>query len=162
MVICVLTIVLHACNIERINKDADAAHSKSRPRFGDSNSKKAIYCYVNLSLQFKANLSVKEYLKTVLNEEDEENVLLSFQEVAEDSSDEELPAGREEAGDNEDSSDDDEVAEPPQDVDSRLPFECPIGFQALEKPAAFITSATGVTDLFIVMLWKEDGWELGK
>ncbi|KAK3281666.1 hypothetical protein CYMTET_3650 [Cymbomonas tetramitiformis] len=112
MVICVLTIVLHACNIERINKDADAVHSKSRPRFGDSNSKKAIYCYVNLSLQFKANLSFKEYLKTV-NEEDEENVLLSFQEVAEDSSDEELPAGREEAGDNEDSSDDDEVAEPP-------------------------------------------------
>ncbi|KAK3240921.1 hypothetical protein CYMTET_49272 [Cymbomonas tetramitiformis] len=101
-------------------------------------------------------------MKTVLDEENEENVLLSFQEAAEDSSDEELLAGREEAGDNEDSSDDDEVADPPQEVDSRLPFKCPAGFQALEKPAAFITSATGVKDLFIVMLWKEDGWELGK
>ncbi|KAK3244258.1 hypothetical protein CYMTET_6821 [Cymbomonas tetramitiformis] len=160
MAIHVLQILLHACNIERINKDADAVHSKARPRFGETNSKKAIYCYTNLVLQFKVKMSYLEYLSTVLSPEDQEDVLRTFDTV-EDSSDEELPAG-DDVGEG-DSDDDGELdlAEP-EIADSRLAFECPTGFSVIEKPAALISSVQGLKDLFIAMLWKEEGWELGK
>ncbi|KAK3275087.1 hypothetical protein CYMTET_16762 [Cymbomonas tetramitiformis] len=63
-------------------------------------------------------------------------------------------------------SDEDEEGEldlaEPEIADSRLAFECPSGFSVIEKPAAFISSAQGLKDLYIAMLWKEEGWELGK
>ncbi|KAK3277827.1 hypothetical protein CYMTET_14191 [Cymbomonas tetramitiformis] len=105
-------------------------------------------------------MSYLEYLSTVLSPEDQEDVLRTFDTV-EDSSDEELPAG-DDVGEG-DSDDDGELdlAEP-EIADSRLAFECPTGFSVIEKPAALISSVQGLKDLFIAMLWKEEGWELGK
>ncbi|KAK3282159.1 hypothetical protein CYMTET_10088 [Cymbomonas tetramitiformis] len=157
MAIAVLQVVLHACGIERINKNADAVHSKGRARLGESKVRKALYCYTNLVLQFKLKVSFEDYLQTVLIE-DEAEVMLSFEEEI-DSSDDELPAG--EIVEESDSDEELDTAEPVT-VDSRKVFVCPDGFKALDKPATFISSAEGLKDLFIVMLWSVDGWEVGK
>eukprot|EP00854_Cymbomonas_tetramitiformis_P031265 gene31265-biopygen32737 len=107
-------------------------------------------------------MSYQECLSTVLSPKDQEDVLRTFDSV-EDSSDDELPAGDDlgEGASDEDEEGELDLAEP-EIADSRLAFECPSGFSVIEKPAALISSVQGLKDLFIAMLWKEEGWELGK
>ncbi|KAK3280879.1 hypothetical protein CYMTET_11303 [Cymbomonas tetramitiformis] len=160
MAVNVLQVLNQACGIERINKNTDMVHSKARASFRLSNVRKAIYCFINLVLQFKMKVSFPDYLKSVLPVDEQEDVLLSFENEF-DSSDDELPAGEEAVA----SDSDDELDVPhsePEQLDHRAVFECPSALKALEKPASLLSSAEGIKGLFILMLWEGQGWELGK
>ncbi|KAK3287883.1 hypothetical protein CYMTET_4616 [Cymbomonas tetramitiformis] len=159
MAVNVLQVLNQACGIERINKNADMVHSKARASFRLSNVRKAIYCFTNLVLQFKLKVSFREYLTTVLPVDEQDEVLLSFENEL-DSSDDELPAST--AAPQEEEEEEDMDTTEPELVDHRKVFDCPTGFKALEKPATFLSSAETLTGLFILMLWEAEGWELGK
>ncbi|KAK3289087.1 hypothetical protein CYMTET_3443 [Cymbomonas tetramitiformis] len=97
-------------------------------------------------------LSFTDYLNTVLTPEDAEDVVLSF-ETEVDSDDDELSAGDAVDGPEEESEDD---LDEPVVVDQSQIFVCPPGFKALDKSGDFLAGA----ELFILMLWKDEGWEL--
>ncbi|KAK3244396.1 hypothetical protein CYMTET_45986 [Cymbomonas tetramitiformis] len=161
MVIIVLQIIIHACSIERINKNCDMVHSKARASFRDVNVRKSIFCFTNLLLQKKTTLSYKEYCTTVLSPEDAADVVLSFENEL-DSSDDDLPCG--EAGTAQEplEAEDDDIDVSLPAVVHRMAFQCPAGFSVVEKPSAFLTGATTFRAVFILMLWKAEGWQVGK
>ena len=132
-------------------------HSKARASFKQTNVRKALYCFTNLVLQHKFSCSFKEYCETVLTPEDADDVARSYEEGFS-SEDEMLPAGDTAAPAEHAELEEDE----PEVVDHREPFTCPAGFTALEKPAVFFSGACTVKDLYICMLWKTDGWQLGR
>ncbi|KAK3249884.1 hypothetical protein CYMTET_40710 [Cymbomonas tetramitiformis] len=100
-----------------------------------------------------------DYCTTVLTPEDADDVARTF-EMEADSSDDELLVG--DAHTTFPDTDEDEDVSEPVIVDSRKVFECPPGFTALEKPTTFLSGSEALKDLFVLMLWKVDGWELGK
>ncbi|KAK3283343.1 hypothetical protein CYMTET_8956 [Cymbomonas tetramitiformis] len=155
----VLQILNQAAYIERINKNSDMVHTKARASFQQSNVRKSIYCFTNLLLQQKVKLSYQDYCTTVLTPEDADDVARTF-EMEADSSDDELPVG--DAHTTFPDTDEDEDVSEPVIVVSRKVFECPPGFTALEKPTTFLSGSEALKDLFVLMLWKVDGWELGK
>ncbi|KAK3245713.1 hypothetical protein CYMTET_4112 [Cymbomonas tetramitiformis] len=153
-------VTIHACNIERINKDADKVHSKDRPRFIAENAKKALYCFTNLILQKKTELSMEDYCRTVLSAEEADEVLAEFQDQDYDSDVEELPAGDPSIDIDSEEEELDETR--PEVSDLRRAFETPAGYSVLEKPVTFLAGAEALQGLYIVMLWAHEGWEIGK
>ncbi|KAK3287631.1 hypothetical protein CYMTET_4875 [Cymbomonas tetramitiformis] len=113
------------------------------------------------SMQKKTTLSYKEYCTTVLSPEDAADVVLSF-ETELDSSDDDLPCG--EAGTAQEplEAEDDDIDVSLPAVVHRMAFQCPAGFSVAEKPSAFLTGATTFRAVFILMLWKAEGWQVGK
>ena len=82
----ILTIVPHACSVERVNKGHGMVHSKARASMNNSNVHKALYVFTNEELLAKLDreaagtpevvASFEHFLKTSLSEDDANDIIL--------------------------------------------------------------------------------------
>ncbi|KAK3281619.1 hypothetical protein CYMTET_10596 [Cymbomonas tetramitiformis] len=88
-----------------------------------------------------------------------DDVARSF-ETELDSSDDELPCGS--AADMQADAVCEVDGTAPTNTVQSMAFECPEGFAVVEKPNTFLSGAVTFRTLFILMLWKGEGWQVGK
>jgi hypothetical protein len=169
MAVNTLSIVIHACGVERVNKNHNMVHCKARAGMGETNVVKSLFCYTNLRLAHRgmtSDLTFRSWCASTLSEGELEDISETLNwEFAEDA--DILPATTGAAADNDsdDATSEDESEEEEDAVD--LEFEVPEGFVALDKPAVLFSGKTELRGLYVHMMWATNtgtlvGWETGK
>jgi hypothetical protein len=168
MAVDTLSIVIHACGVERINKNHQMVHCKQRAGFGEENTVKALFCFTNLRLSNRKatkHIDFKQWCASSLSEVELEDIseTLSW-EFHEDSA--VLPATRDGEDFDSDESVMDEAEEDEDEDDADLQFVVPEYFVLVEKPEALL-SGKDLKGIYVHMMWAARngdliGWETGK
>ena len=168
MAIDVLTIMVHACAVERINKNHDNVHSKARASFGEQNIHRALYVFTNKQLKHRLEMkpkSFKSFITSCLDESEASDILSSLNTA---NCADYLPCEmreRDEDEEEEDDGDDDEADDDSGEVMTNG-YIVPEGFVvvpiALDSTGEIFIPNAQAKLLYVLVCCDSLDWKLGK
>ena len=162
MAVEVLSIITHACQVERINKNHGMVHSKARAALGNSNTTKLLSIFTNQELKRKFETPTPRVytLDSLLPKspigDDDDDVLAKIQHLDITTY---LPAepSTEESSEDED----EEMEEPESDVLTFDSFQVPSSFTLITEAAFLSAAVVAAGGVYVLQYWDNSTWNLG-
>jgi len=161
MAVEVLSIITHACQVERINKNHGMVHSKARAALSNSNTSKLLSIFTNQELQRKYETPAPRIYtyngllsQVSIGDADDDDVLsrIIHLDVTE-----YLPAERLD----EESSEDEEMEETENDVLTFDSFQVPSSFTLITEAAFLSADVVAAGGFYVLQYWGTSTWNLG-